>query len=51
MLLVLLAYLMICETAGVFYCGPPTLTKQLKDLSTEFSHNTSTRFHFHKENF
>ncbi|KAH7656820.1 NAD(P)H oxidase (H(2)O(2)-forming) protein [Dioscorea alata] len=36
---------------GVFYCGPPTLTKQLRDLSVEFSHETSTRFHFHKENF
>ncbi|RRT31813.1 hypothetical protein B296_00055328 [Ensete ventricosum] len=36
---------------GVFYCGPPTLTRLLKDLSQEFSHNSSTRFHFHKENF
>ncbi|KAG6494129.1 putative respiratory burst oxidase homolog protein H [Zingiber officinale] len=36
---------------GVFYCGSPTLTKQLRDLSQEFSHNTTTRFHFHKENF
>ncbi|KAK1320791.1 hypothetical protein QJS10_CPA03g01382 [Acorus calamus] len=36
---------------GVFYCGPPTLTKQLKELSKEFSHSTTTRFHFHKENF
>ncbi|RRT79338.1 hypothetical protein BHE74_00050589, partial [Ensete ventricosum] len=36
---------------GVFYCGSPTLTKQLRDLSQEFSYNTTTRFHFHKENF
>ncbi|XP_020252628.1 putative respiratory burst oxidase homolog protein H isoform X2 [Asparagus officinalis] len=36
---------------GVFYCGSPALTKTLRDLSLEFSHNTSTRFHFHKENF
>lgn len=36
---------------GVFYCGSPTLTKQLKDLSKEFSQTTTTRFHFHKENF
>ncbi|XP_010922462.1 putative respiratory burst oxidase homolog protein H isoform X1 [Elaeis guineensis] len=36
---------------GVFYCGSPTLTKQLRDLSQEFSHTTTTRFHFHKENF
>ncbi|XP_020596064.1 putative respiratory burst oxidase homolog protein H isoform X2 [Phalaenopsis equestris] len=36
---------------GVFYCGSPTLTKLLKKLSQEFSHTTTTRFHFHKENF
>ncbi|KAF6150563.1 hypothetical protein GIB67_030364 [Kingdonia uniflora] len=36
---------------GVFYCGSPTLTKMLKDLCSEFSYNSSTRFHFHKENF
>ncbi|RCV28019.1 hypothetical protein SETIT_5G372100v2 [Setaria italica] len=36
---------------GVFYCGSPTLTKQLKELSKEFSQTTTTRFHFHKENF
>ncbi|XP_077235605.1 putative respiratory burst oxidase homolog protein H [Tasmannia lanceolata] len=36
---------------GVFYCGTPLLTKHLRDLSHEFSHNTTTRFHFHKENF
>ncbi|KAJ3669154.1 hypothetical protein LUZ60_011104 [Juncus effusus] len=36
---------------GVFYCGSPTLTKTLKDLSKEFSHTTTTRFSFHKENF
>ncbi|PIA59476.1 hypothetical protein AQUCO_00400393v1 [Aquilegia coerulea] len=36
---------------GVFYCGSPVLTKQLKDLCHEFTLNTTTRFHFHKENF
>ncbi|XP_066314372.1 putative respiratory burst oxidase homolog protein H isoform X2 [Miscanthus floridulus] len=36
---------------GVFYCGSPTLTKTLRDLSIEFSSTTTTRFHFHKENF
>ncbi|PON84170.1 Respiratory burst oxidase [Trema orientale] len=35
---------------GVFYCGPPTLTKKLKKLCQEFSSN-STSFDFHKENF
>ncbi|KAJ8629168.1 hypothetical protein MRB53_022491 [Persea americana] len=36
---------------GVFYCGPPTLVEQLRELSLEFSHDTTTRFQFHKENF
>ncbi|XP_030447654.2 putative respiratory burst oxidase homolog protein H [Syzygium oleosum] len=36
---------------GVFYCGSPTLTKPLKKLCQEFSLDSSTRFHFHKENF
>ncbi|XP_047320950.1 putative respiratory burst oxidase homolog protein H [Impatiens glandulifera] len=36
---------------GVFYCGSATLVKELKELCREFSQNTSTRFHFHKENF
>ncbi|KAL4189479.1 hypothetical protein AMTRI_Chr08g165590 [Amborella trichopoda] len=36
---------------GVFYCGTPTLTNTLKKLCKEFSHSTTTRFQFHKENF
>ncbi|XAR60515.1 NAD(P)H oxidase [Bertholletia excelsa] len=36
---------------GVFYCGSPALTKELKKLCQEFSLNSTTRFHFHKENF
>ncbi|CAA2976590.1 respiratory burst oxidase homolog H isoform X2, partial [Olea europaea subsp. europaea] len=36
---------------GVFYCGSPTLTKPLKQLCQELSLTSSTRFHFHKENF
>ncbi|KAF3787287.1 hypothetical protein EJ110_NYTH23532 [Nymphaea thermarum] len=36
---------------GVFYCGNPTLTGTLRKLCQEFSHSTTTRFHFHKENF
>lgn len=44
--------LIFCKKfAGVFYCGSPTLTKTLRDLAVEFSHTTTTRFHFHKENF
>ncbi|KAJ7957141.1 Respiratory burst oxidase-like [Quillaja saponaria] len=36
---------------GVFYCGPPALTKELHQLASDFSHKTSTKFDFHKENF
>lgn len=36
---------------GVFYCGPPALTTELKNLSLDFSRKTSTKFEFHKENF
>lgn len=36
---------------GVFYCGMPVLAKELKKLSLEISHKTSTRFEFHKEYF
>ncbi|KAK1436762.1 hypothetical protein QVD17_02544 [Tagetes erecta] len=36
---------------GVFYCGAPAPTKELKQLALDFSHKTSTKFDFHKENF
>ncbi|XP_076891948.1 respiratory burst oxidase homolog protein C-like [Bidens hawaiensis] len=36
---------------GVFYCGAPARTKELKQLALDFSHKTSTKFDFHKENF
>ncbi|XP_042436760.1 respiratory burst oxidase homolog protein C-like [Zingiber officinale] len=39
------------ERIGVFYCGAPTLTKELRELAHDFSHKTSTKFDFHKENF
>ncbi|KAL9238918.1 hypothetical protein vseg_013286 [Gypsophila vaccaria] len=39
------------QRIGVFYCGSPTLTKPLRKLCQEFSLSTTTRFHFHKENF
>ncbi|KAJ8648303.1 hypothetical protein MRB53_001326 [Persea americana] len=38
-------------TIGVFYCGVPGLAKELKRLSHEITHSTSTRFEFHKEYF
>ncbi|XP_061369048.1 respiratory burst oxidase homolog protein E [Gastrolobium bilobum] len=39
------------STVGVFYCGMPVLAKELKKLSLELSHKTTTRFNFHKEYF
>ncbi|KAF6168750.1 hypothetical protein GIB67_013132 [Kingdonia uniflora] len=39
------------ERVGVFYCGAPALTKELRILAQDFSHKTSTKFEFHKENF
>ncbi|KAK7318363.1 hypothetical protein RJT34_03062 [Clitoria ternatea] len=36
---------------GVFYCGPSNLTRDLRKLALDFSHNTSTKYDFHKENF
>ncbi|CAH2044852.1 unnamed protein product [Thlaspi arvense] len=36
---------------GVFYCGAPGLTKELKNLALDFSRKTTTKFDFHKENF
>lgn len=42
--------LYLCN-AGVFYCGPSALTHELRQLALDFSHNTSTKYDFHKENF
>ncbi|XP_057550776.1 respiratory burst oxidase homolog protein B-like [Amaranthus tricolor] len=39
------------KRVGVFYCGAPGLTQQLRHLSRDFSRKTSTKFDFHKENF
>ncbi|XP_038972565.1 respiratory burst oxidase homolog protein C-like [Phoenix dactylifera] len=39
------------QRIGVFYCGAPTLTKQLRQLAQDFSRKTTTKFDFHKENF
>ncbi|CAK7335998.1 unnamed protein product [Dovyalis caffra] len=36
---------------GVFYCGAPALAKELRQLASDFSRKTSTKFDFHKENF
>ncbi|KAF8118734.1 hypothetical protein N665_0002s0047 [Sinapis alba] len=36
---------------GVFYCGLAGAVKEQQDLAKEFSHKTSTKFCFHKENF
>jgi respiratory burst oxidase len=39
------------QRVGVFYCGAPVLTKELRELAHDFSRKTSTKFEFHKENF
>lgn len=39
------------ERVGVFYCGNAGPTKDLRQLAWDFSHKTSTKFDFHKENF
>ncbi|CAM6117656.1 unnamed protein product [Calypogeia fissa] len=36
---------------GVFYCGPAVLAKELDHLSKRYTHKSTTRFEFHKENF
>ncbi|KAJ0080274.1 hypothetical protein Patl1_22531 [Pistacia atlantica] len=37
--------------SGVFYCGAPGLTGELRRLAQDFSRKTTTKFDFHKENF
>ncbi|KAF3334414.1 respiratory burst oxidase protein B-like protein [Carex littledalei] len=39
------------KRVGVFYCGAPVLTKELRQLAQDFSRKTTTKFEFHKENF
>ena len=39
------------KNAGVFYCGPLMLAKELENLVKVYNHSSSTRFEFHKENF
>ncbi|RLM59019.1 hypothetical protein C2845_PM18G08360 [Panicum miliaceum] len=39
------------QRVGVFYCGAPVLTKELRELAQDFSRKTNTKFDFHKENF
>ncbi|KAL1207821.1 Respiratory burst oxidase-like protein E [Cardamine amara subsp. amara] len=39
------------STVGVFYCGIPTVAKELKKQAQDMSQKTTTRFEFHKEHF
>nr|AKS03954.1 respiratory burst oxidase-like protein 1 [Rubia cordifolia] len=39
------------QRVGVFYCGAPALTKELRQLASDFSRKSDTKFEFHKENF
>jgi len=36
---------------GVFFCGPPALSKQLKEMSNKYTSPKGAKFHFGKENF
>ncbi|KAL5833937.1 hypothetical protein ACOSQ3_017614 [Xanthoceras sorbifolium] len=36
---------------GVFFCGPPVLRKELRQLGLDFSHKTTTKFDFHPNQF
>ncbi|KAF8624698.1 hypothetical protein AX17_007029 [Amanita inopinata Kibby_2008] len=36
---------------GVFYCGPPALSKQLHNVCNRYSNSQGTRFFYGKENF
>uniref|UniRef100_A0A452ZA06 FAD-binding FR-type domain-containing protein n=3 Tax=Aegilops tauschii subsp. strangulata TaxID=200361 RepID=A0A452ZA06_AEGTS len=39
------------KRVGVFYCGEPVLTNELRGLAKDFSRKSSTKFVFHSENF
>ncbi|KAF3323549.1 respiratory burst oxidase protein C-like isoform X1 [Carex littledalei] len=39
------------QRIGVFYCGAPALTKELRQHAHDFSRASTTKFEFHKENF
>ncbi|RLN00196.1 hypothetical protein C2845_PM06G30550 [Panicum miliaceum] len=39
------------QRVGVFYCGDQKVTPELRRLSQDFSHKTTTKFVFDKENF
>ncbi|KAI3956377.1 hypothetical protein MKW92_032024 [Papaver armeniacum] len=39
------------KRVGVFYCGAPGPAASLRQLALDFSHETSTKFDFRKENF
>ncbi|KAI3440446.1 uncharacterized protein J3R85_003516 [Psidium guajava] len=39
------------ERVGVFYCGLRGVVGEIRRLAQDFSHKTTTKFYFHKENF
>ncbi|KAI6692437.1 hypothetical protein NL676_020147 [Syzygium grande] len=39
------------ERVGVFYCGLQAVVGEMRRLAQDFSHKTTTKFYFHKENF
>ena len=46
-----LSYISVSLNAGVFYCEPLILAKELRALAKEYNHRLNTKFEFHKENF
>jgi len=39
------------ERVGVFFCGPAVMSKLLYKMCRKYTKKTSTKFHYHKENF
>jgi len=39
------------ERVGVFFCGPAVMSKLLYKQCRKYTKKTSTKFHYHKENF
>jgi len=39
------------ERIGVFFCGPQVMSKLLYKMCRKYTQKTTTKFHYHKENF
>lgn len=45
------SFFILFGKTGVFYCGGPSLGKELSTLCHEFNQTGCSRFEFHKEQF